>query len=350
MKLAVVALTNQGAKLGHKLKEELASDQVELYLPAKLEESGAAKAFDQKLRQLIGELFSKYEGLILIMALGIVVRVLAPYLEDKRYDPAVITIDETGEHVISTLSGHLGGANRLTLRLANQLQANPVVTTATDCQNKLAFDTLAQELNCQLQPFENLKLANAALVNDKPINLFTALELEYDLADNITLFSLEQLDLVDSAELEGFPVAITSRKLELTEPYLQLIPQDIIVGIGCRRGVSSKQIKEAVLAALDELSLEQSAIRELATIDLKQDEPGINQFASEWELPVRIIARERIKSSDLEYTTSKFVKEQIGVGGVCEPAAMLSVENPKVLLRKRSYNQVTVAVVQENSM
>ena len=343
MKLAVIALTKTGAELAYKLEEKL--EAVDLYLPAKVSSNREVDEFDSSLSQLVASLFSEYEGLIFVMALGIVVRILAPYLEDKRKDPAVVTIDETGQNVISTLSGHLGGANQLTTRIADLIEANPVVTTATDCQNKLAFDLLAQQFNCQIEPFANLKLANAALVNDRQVNIFTDLELNLELPANVNCFSVQQL-----GEQNGFPVIISNQQVAVNQDYLQLIPQNIVVGIGCRRGVSSRQVKEGVLFAVEKLNLKQASIKSIATIDLKQDEVGISEAADELGVPIEIVSRAEIKNSKLDHTSSQFVKEQIGVSGVCEPAAMLSSKEGDLLLAKTSKNQVTVAVVEDSFM
>ncbi|GAB6137048.1 cobalt-precorrin 5A hydrolase [Halanaerobaculum tunisiense] len=342
MKLAVIALTEAGKELAYRLEKLI---DVDLYLSAKVKPREDVNTFDSSLKKLVSKLFTQYDGLIFIMALGIVVRVIAPYLEDKRQDPAIITIDETAHNVISTLSGHVGGANELTNKVASLIDANPVITTATDCQEKLAFDLLAKELNCELVPWKNLKLANAALVNGEQVNIFTDLKLDLNLAEEVGLYSLKQLGRV-----KGFPIVISNQNIKITEPYLQLVPQNIVVGIGCRRGVSASQIKEAIFFALQKLDLHQASTKKLSTIDLKEDEAGIIETAKELDIPVEIITREEIKEADLNYTRSEFVKEQIGVGGVCEPAAQLSVQRGELLLSKTSQNQVTVAVMQENFM
>ncbi|MGM0369482.1 MAG: cobalt-precorrin 5A hydrolase [Bacillota bacterium] len=343
MNLAVIALTSSGEELALKLEKKLTD--VDLYVAAKLNSNAEVNEFDSSLQELVAELFLQYDGLIFIMSLGIVVRVLAPYIEDKRDDPAVVTIDETGANVISTLSGHLGGANQLTAKIAKQIEAYPVITTATDCQGKLAFDLLAQQLNCEIIPFDNLKLANAALVNEQRVNIFSDLELELDLAENVALFSLDDL-----GSKKGFPVIISNQIIEISGAYLQLVPQNIILGVGCRKGVSVKQVETAINLALQKLGLAKASVKSIATIDLKKDESGLKEAAGKLGVELEIVAREEIKKVDFDYTTSEFVKEQIGVGGVCEPTALLSAEEGELLLDKTSKNGVTVAVVKENYM
>ncbi|OCL26132.1 hypothetical protein U472_08945 [Orenia metallireducens] len=343
MKLAIVALTESGSNLAKSLGNKI--EGAEIYLPAKFNEGGGIYSFDNSLRELVAQLFKEYDGLIFIMALGIVVRVIAPYLADKRRDPAIVTIDETGENVISTLSGHLGGANTLTEKVAALLGANPVITTATDCHGKLAIDLLAQRLDCEMFPFENLKLANSAIVNDKPLNIFTDYQLELEEDENINLYPLKELE-----QREGFPVFITNKAIDLTAEYLQLVPKNIIIGIGCRKGISVAEVEEAIFYVLEKLQLRRESIKALATVDLKEKERGIIEAAYRLEVPLNIISRTEIKGVDFEYTSSEFVKEKIGVGGVCEPVAILSGENPQLLLPKTIKGRVTVAVVEESFM
>jgi cobalt-precorrin 5A hydrolase len=343
MKLAIIALTESGRTLAKSLGEKL--EEAEIYLPVKLAEGEDIHSFDTTLRELVAKLFEEYDALVFIMALGIVVRVIAPYLADKRRDPAVVTIDETGQNVISTLSGHLGGANGLTEKIATLIGANPVISTATDCHGKLAIDLLAQRLDCEIIPFENLKLANSAIVNDKTLNIFTDYHLELDEDENINLYPLKEL-----GQREGFPVIITNKAIDFSAEYLQLVPKNIILGIGCRKGISVTEVEDAISYALEKLQLRRESIKALATVDLKKKEIGIVEAANSLEVPLNIISRAEIKRVDFEYTSSEFVKEKIGVGGVCEPVAVLSAKNSQLLLPKTIRGRVTVAVVEESFM
>lgn len=343
MKVAIIALTEDGVKIGEELNQQLTDS--DLYLFAKLKSELESKDFNS-LSSLVGRLFEDYDGLIFIMALGIVVRVIAPYLKDKRSDPAVVTVDETGKQAISTLSGHLGGANSLAKEVAEIIGAEPIITTATDCKKKLAFDLLAQRLNAVLTPFKNLKLANAALVNNKAVNIFTDLELELELPEKVKVFPLEKL--TEEELPAGFPVVISKQKIDLKQPYLQLVPQNIIVGIGCRKGVAVDLISAALTSALGRLNFRLESIKALATVDLKEDEVGIKQLAQRLEVPVEIASRDEIKAVEFDYRASEFVEEKIGVEGVCDLVAMISAQNPELKLKKQILDGVTIAVVQDN--
>ncbi len=121
MKLALIAITNEGLKVAERIKDKLCDD-VTLFLPDKLNQTNLnATYFSNKLGDQVGSIFSDYDGFIFIMALGIVVRVIAPHIKDKYNDPAVVVVDDVGRSVISVLSGHEGGANDLAHKVANIL-------------------------------------------------------------------------------------------------------------------------------------------------------------------------------------------------------------------------------------
>lgn len=356
----ILVLTKRGIILAEKLRSCYEPfRQADIFQPINLHNEEGQLINDYNLynyqgslSEQVGKMFSKYTQLVFIMALGIVVRVIAPYLKDKRSDPAVITIDEAGRNIISTLSGHLGGANRLAVEIASSLRGKPVVTTATDVQGKIAFDLLAQALNCQIIPFKNLKLANSAVVNDRLVNIFTkqpkvVAEVFHELsAKKIQIYPLREL----KNHPHGFPVIISNRQLEYlaNKNYLQLVPKNLVIGLGCKRGVSEKQIADAVQYALKKLNLKTESIKKLATIDLKSDEEAIMQYARRLGIKVDIVKREQIKEVDFAYQKSIFVEKTIGVGGVCEPAALLSANQGRLLLGKTIFNQVTIAVVEES--
>lgn len=363
-KLAVIALTSNGIKLSQRLQTDLAG--IDLYLPVKLKSE--LKLGDEKikviyfksLRKLIGKIFKSYQGLVFIMALGIVVRIIASQLADKRTDPAVVTIDESACNVISTLSGHLGGANQLTLKLANLLNANPVITTATDCQGRKAFEILARDLNLTIKPAANLTAANAALVNKKPLKLFSDQRLSTRLADYLLAQNLppvevqnkvaikQKLELADQSAY--FAVIISNQILKLNACQLQLIPHNIIVGIGCRQGIKSAEIDAAVKTVFAELNLSILSIKKLASIEIKKTETGLLNYAVKHDFSLDFIALSKIKEkiSELQIKKSAFVEKIIGVGAAASPAAILTANSTgKLLLDKAVIGKITISVVEE---
>ncbi len=339
MKIAVIALTKSGLALTEQIVQFDPNKQIDCYLGP----------LQEPLGTLSQKLFQEYAAIIYVMALGIVVRVTGPLLRDKRTDPAIICIDEAGKFVISVASGHLGGANQLATELARYLGSIPVITTATDVQGKIAFDNLAKTMNLAIEPFERVKLLNSALVNQKTIGLYSQIPLEqagYEPGckpwTGIDVFCWEDfrpstnyanLVLITNKILE-WPEQVTKQK----QTILYLRPRNIIAGIGCRRGISSEKILGALEQAFKTAGISQLSFKKIASIDLKSDEPGLSNAAQQRAVPIEFIKKNEIASyleQHPELDQSQYVKTQIGVGSVCEPAALIAGRPAKLVLPKQ---------------
>ncbi|NPV52724.1 MAG: cobalt-precorrin 5A hydrolase [Firmicutes bacterium] len=385
-RIGVIALTKHGAMVGRRILDSLGEEDAVLFLPGRargpfndpllfsdLFSDFEIRLFEKGLHHLVAEVFGgTYRALIFVMAVGIVVRVIAPYIKDKRTDPAVIVVDEGGHFAISLLSGHLGGANDLAQKVARGIGAMPVITTATDVWGRPAVDVLAKKFAMGIEHFEDLKHINAAIVNDEGIQIIVDSGLElppewkgWDITRyaNVKTFSNGAFDgpIYDGSIYEGSSVRalprviITNRVVtglpQLPQnPYIILRPKNIIVGLGCRRGAKGEAIIDAVLRALDKTSRSAMSIKHLATIDIKKDEPGLKEAARHFDVPLRIVEKGRILECENDFATSKFVKERIGVGSVCEPAAVLSGRQAKLILPKTIMKGITVAVAEEGSL
>lgn len=261
-----------------------------------------------RLADFVAEIFGKFDALVFICATGIAVRVIAPHIVSKLSDPAVIVVDERGRNVISLLSGHVGGGNELALKIASALGANPVITTATDVAGKVAIDGLAGKLGLKPEPKDAIKAINSAVLRDEPV---------YLVAGGVRL---------------------------------NLVPQKLVAGIGCRRGVSAEKIAGAVAEACAEIGQPVERISVLASVELKRDEAGLLEFAENSGVEVKFFSVEELAKKITEYklSESKFVKAALGVGNVCEAAALCCVESARFALPKKSFgNGVTVALVWE---
>ena len=171
-KIAILALTQIGAELARKL-QALLTQQVQVVLPDKLATKNEIGYAHGQFKVSLAQAFTDNEAIICIMATGIVVRSLAPMIQDKTCDPAVLVLDERGRHVISLLSGHVGGANALATQVGRVLQADPVITTATDTEGVQALDVLAKQLNAWYPEFKtNTKWINGRLAAGKPVALW----------------------------------------------------------------------------------------------------------------------------------------------------------------------------------
>lgn len=182
MKIALICFSLTGQETGEKLCRSLETigmtvvlDKKSKYLPDSIKVSTSAWA---------GKKFADSDALIFIGATGIAVRSIAPYVASKKSDPAVLVIDECGHFVISLLSGHLGGANELALKVAEILHAVPVVTTATDLHHRFAVDVFAKKNNCSIFNMKAAKEVSAALLAGRRVGFYSEFPVEGELPEH----------------------------------------------------------------------------------------------------------------------------------------------------------------------
>ncbi len=348
MKLAVISVTHKGAELAERIAP-LLGPAVDVYAKTGRNPVSSQQSY-RNLSELVNEIFAEYAGLVFIMAAGIVVRVIAAHVRDKRIDPAVVVMDDGGQYAISLLSGHIGGANDLTRLVSQAAGAIPVITTATDVARLPAADVLAVKLNLAIEPFRSLKTINAAIVNGDRVAFFIdeklngqeqyralAAQQEIMLAD---LNELAQADTYDAA------VVITDRQLEIAKPHLYLRPGSLAIGLGCRRGTTSAEILAAINQACQQAGCSFKSVAVIGSTVVKEDEIGLLAAAQQLDVPVEFFSNEQLQRciEENQLALSEFVNEKIGVGNVCEPAAILAGQNNKLILPKTKYHKVTVAI------
>jgi len=295
LRTAIISLTRNGTKVAKKISEKIGGQNFV-----------KGKDFD-KLTDLVKEIFGNFDGLIFICAAGIVVRIIAPHIVSKLSDPAVLVVDERGQNVISLLSGHIGQANQLTLEVARAIDANPVITTATDVEGKFSIDGIASRLGLLPEPKEAIKAINAAI-------------------------------------LRGEEIFVTAGDVRLN-----LIPQNLIAGVGCRRGTSSLKIFEAIQRACTMIHQPIERVNLLASADAKRNEPGLLSLAEVMDVEIKFFSPAELQKKIDEYKLeeSKFVTRMVGVGNVCEAAALCCVEEARFALPKTTFKGVTVALLWE---
>ncbi|MFP4393568.1 MAG: cobalt-precorrin 5A hydrolase [Desulfohalobiaceae bacterium] len=338
----IYALTSQGAKLGHRLAEQISA---QLWLPRQLAPEYQAQGFDA-LMAAVAANFSLYSAQIFICATGIVVRAIAPYLQDKTQDPAVLVLDQEGRYCVSLLSGHLGGANALTLQISRILGAEPVISTATDSAGIQAVDLLAQNKDLHIANPKALAAVNSALLQSAPLQVFDPL-------DRLDLAKKEQKGYypqqVSSArdwnsQQPGIWVQEAARLSHLRQDlHLQLIPRSLVLGLGCNRGTSGQEILELILQNLIKQNLSLTSIAALASIQAKSDEPGLIQAAYSLKVPLEFVSSEEIGQVQTP-NPSKAVFAHMGVYSVCEAAAMIKARSSKLLMAKTKSKNATLAI------
>ena len=298
------------------------------------------------LRELICRRFQTDEALVLIMACGIAIRILAPLLRNKQSDPAVVVMDEAGRFAISLLSGHWGGANALAERLAQTVGALPVITTATDAKGLYAVDLFAREIGVKPEPFSLIKTFNAAMLRGEKIAVFTDLPAgQLPCGNGLLFFPFSRFAVGEQFSYR----ALLTNRLKIPgagEGDLFLRPPNLFLGVGCRRGTLAVQILTAIASVLERFNLAAASVAALASIDCKRQEEGLRLAAQELGLPVSFYKPEQIKRVSVSCQQSAFVLKAMGVGAVCEPTAILAASGGRLLVSKQIMNGVTVAVAE----
>jgi cobalt-precorrin 5A hydrolase len=337
--VAVLSVTRQGVALARRLETALPA-RLTVYVTEKYADDAPAHyvRFKDRLQPIVDAAWAKHEALIFIGAAGIAVRLIAPHVVDKRFDPGVVVMDIQGKFAIALCSGHLGGANELARLIGDGIGAVPVVTTGTDVNETLAPDVLAKQLGADVENWGALKVVSGALVDGKRVGVLA------DVALDIARYATKNVHVTDS--LDGFDagVGVTPRVIQTSTPTIWLRPKVLVVGIGCNSGTSEEEIAREVDAVLGEAALSPLSIREVATITLKQHEPGLVAFVSARGLPLRAFDARTINEEAPPFERSETVFRHIGVYGVSEPTAMLAAGATSCLVTKQKRGNVTIAV------
>lgn len=352
---AIIALTRNGTATGLKVQATLA-DAI-LYAPQRFLSAEDASQTNVRpyaiaVRQVLQDAFMAHRALVCVMASGIVVRELAPLLRSKQSDPAVVVVDEAGRYAVSLLSGHLGGANALARRVAEALGGTPVFTTASDTQGAPALDLLGAEWGWRIEQTEHLTTASAALVNGEPVGVWQeAGEAEWWPAmppANLRRYSTPEALLTarPAAALLITPRLLAASDLQMLSAPVVYRPRCLVVGIGCNRGTAAEEIRAAIDETLVDAGLSATAVRCVATVEDKRDEPGLLAACTERGWPLQAFPRERLSAVPGLPNPSAAAQAALGVPGVAEPAALAAANASHLLVEKRKYANVTVAVAQ----
>ncbi|RLC23308.1 MAG: cobalamin biosynthesis protein CbiG [Deltaproteobacteria bacterium] len=345
-KIALWAITPKGVLLARKIAESL--PDARLHLSADLNINDIPASYFERLADAIAGDFHAYTGHVFIMSTGIVVRLIASCIRNKTTDPAVVVVDETGRHAVSLVSGHLGGANSLAIKVAGLIGAEPVITTATDVNQVPAIDLLAKQHNLFIENPEAIKNINMAFItgekfylHDPYALLCDSIDPSYILAAHIPT-DFKKGQITENEDTPG--VFIDDALADLSKKMLILRPGSLVAGIGCNRNTTMKEIKEFFEEVLEGSKLAIASVIRIATINLKADESGLIAFAEELKLPISFYDKEELNRADGIKSPSDMVEKHTGVKSVCEAAAILASKNGKLIAPKHSTRNVTVAI------
>jgi len=273
--------------------------------------------------------------LVFIGAMGICVRAIAAGIEDKHTDPAVVCLDNNGRHVISVLSGHVGGANELTRRVARIVGGEAIITTQSDQEGLWALDTLAERFGWQQEYTGNsMNDIISHYVNGKATRFLN--EVRSKGSDAL------QSNLAPHIGPDGdLTIRVTYHPLSGKGMELNYYPPVLHLGLGCARECPPSTIPEQIVNLLHEHKLSEKALATIDTIEQKQHEPLLHVLAQRFPWAQVVIHKaEDLKDIPVPHP-SEYAMQYVGTPSVCEASAL--TYGP-LLVEKQKGKDFTMAV------
>ncbi|WP_240315570.1 precorrin-4 C(11)-methyltransferase [Aquimarina longa] len=333
LKVAILCFTDQGVSIAKVLQKEFYRSK--LFTTRPINTSKEVKQIDS-VSELVEHSFHQYDMWVFVGALGICVRSIAPYIQDKTTDPAVINIDDQGKFVQAVLSGHTGRANELTTQISRILSAQPVVSTSSDLQNIWALDTLAETYGWKVKSTIDTNMIISLFVNRKPTALILKVNnkgtqyLEKTCPDFVDIYyDIKDVD-TNAYELilyVGYEIVITAT------PTLSFYPPCIALGSGCAKDIESELLITGIEEELKKQHIAIESIYSIGSASIKQEEQAYLDFASHYNIPFVTYTGEELNTI-MVANPSEVVKKKVGVYGVSEAAAALLASQEKWVVEK----------------
>lgn len=348
IEMMIISFTKSGSILNAELKRRFTENGIECTGFSVRRFAGGEdgiQALPEDVNAWIGAKWGK-AAFLFIGASGIAVRYIAPWVKDKFTDSPVIVMDEKGSFVIPLLSGHVGGAVEIAKMVSVWTGAVPVITTATDVQEKFAIDVFAEKNGMQIEDRRLAKEISAEILEGGKVGFYSALPVSGKVPAELSVCTSPK-------ELERFPfgVAVTDRKEKILPHRGNILTlhtgAGMIVGLGCRRGTKREQLEAGLQAVLKENRILPEQIEGFASIDLKCDEAGILELADAWGVPFRTFSAEELKQIETVSSHSAFVEQTTGVDNVCERAAILHCRDGELIQPKICSEGSTFALVRK---
>ena len=327
-KIAIIQISEASSEIAATLKRELSADFIQ--------------------RTDVGKQWKAYDAFVFIGAMGICVRTIAPYIEDKHTDPAVVCIDSFGLNVISVLSGHIGGANELTHRIAAHLGAHEVITTQSDNAGLWPLDTLDKQFNWNMAGLDDINACISAFVNREPTALLMDIRdagtdfLERTLPDHVTI-----VNSIDEVTPKRFRllIQVTPYIIDTPPGVLEVcyVPKVGVLGFGL---ASHPANYEHILEEIDEAITDNDIMpcyKRFCTIDVKRDEEFCAKLQKETNSEVVYYTAEELAKVEVP-NPSETVEKHVGTPSVCEAAAILGSNHGKLILPKIKGKNWTAAL------
>ena len=378
MKISVISFTKTGQKMAERIRENMRGENETIILYTKCsrkmtvqtaknsedvtthtlgiipnkgvnvptDNTGDTIAVHESLSAWAGEQMASHHALIFVGACGIAVRAIAPWITDKLHDSPVLVMDEQGQYVIPLLSGHVGGANELAVRLARELGAIPVITTATDLHDSFAVDLFAKTNDLWICNKEGIARVSSKVLSGEEITMSVQtghLAADEDIPTGIRLCAYPPAEKVDVLIADGTEEIFRKESAELL-----LQPKKYILGVGCKKNTDSAKLDSFLKKILDEQGIVIEQIAALASIDVKKEERCLLEFSEKYRIPFWTYTAQELQAVPGEFHSSEFVKVQVGVDNVCERAAMKAAgADGRICRAKQAQDGMTVAIAEK---
>jgi cobalt-precorrin 5A hydrolase len=313
MRLHIISFTQAGFSLSERIRDSLSngdSDEISLAFGGKIADRDLA-SFVVTLSEWVQSHFHSGNALVFVGAAGIAVRSIAPFVRDKKTDPAVLVIDEKGGFVIPILSGHIGGSNELAEKIAAAIGAIPIITTASDVNNLPAIDVFAAKNNLSIN---DMKLAK-------------------DFAAKMLVYKGNE-----QSQRPHFTVSVY-----IKNDILSLIPKCVVLGIGCKKGKSAEELENFVKETLESYKIDCRSLESINSVNQKKDEDAIISLANSLKLPFVTFSAEELNKISQKVSHSDFVEKTLGTDNVCE-RSVFAAGAGELIVPKISRDGMTLAI------
>ncbi len=345
---ALYIITKHGLEIAKRIKEAL--PEADLYVSKRLIDKAPEGSIEMPLPMgpTLKKTFKEYNCHIHIISVGAVVRMIAPLLENKKVDPAIVCVDDKALFSICVLSGHVGRGNAYTERVSKILKNQAVITTASDVGGTLTVDILGRDLGWELEDMDrNVTRGCAAVVNEEKV-LFvqesgepsfwpTDKELPKGVQYKTSLEGVNPKDyeiLLIATERSN----VRETHSDIWENAIIYHPKNIVLGIGCDKDTPYEVVRKGVLHFLKEKAISPKSVRALSTIDLKKDEPALVELSKEFNWPIEVYKAKELDQVEGIENPSDVVKKYVGTRSVGEAACLLKAGAKKLLMPKKKFS------------
>lgn len=339
MNLGIISFTEKGMELSERVVQEWTEGEAAAYTKCSTASTSGLPLVKEGIAEWARRQMEEGNGLLFIGACGIAVRAISPCITDKLHDSPVLVMDEQGTYIIPILSGHMGGANEMAVRLAERLGAEAVITTATDLNGSFAADLFAKRNGLHIVNKAGIARVSAKALAGKALTLSIEeghLERNRSAPAGICLVPYPPEKPVD--------IVITAEEGQ-GEALLYLKPKEYVIGIGCKRGKEAEKLAALIERTLERNHIGREQIYALASIDKKRDEAGLLEWSRRQRIPFLTFPAEELSEAEGSFHSSEFVKAQVGVDNVCERAAIKACgASGKLTAGKYAEDGMTIAL------